>query len=248
MITDDFSRDRAIISPEDIYKEAGEYFKTCICTFSPAILAGLLARFPNRQVSEVSTVKGPVPIYAFETDGVTCGAFSLSIGSALAGTDIIDINRVAGADTFIVFGSAGALDSKTIGGRFVIPTAAYRDEGFSYHYAPPSDYIDIPGSERTAEIFKEIGAPFVLGRTWTTDAFYRETKAKLDKRVSEGCLTVEMELAGLQAACSFHGFRLYAFLQAGDVLDGERYDVSGLHGANHDTAKLHIALEIAKRV
>ena len=248
MITDSFSRDRAIISPEDVYKETGEYFKVCICTFSPAILAELLARFTSRQVAEVRTVKGPVPIYAFDADGAVFGAFSLSIGSALAGTDIIDINRVAGADTFIVFGSAGALDSKAIGGRFVIPTAAYRDEGFSYHYAPPADYIDIPGSLRTAEIFKEINAPYVMGRTWTTDAFYRETRAELEKRVSEGCLTVEMELAGIQAACSFHGFKLYAFLQAGDVLDGEEYDISGLHGANHDLAKLKIALEIAKRV
>ena len=51
-----------------------------------------------------------------------------------------------------------------------------------------------------------------------------------------------------QAVCSFHGFRLYSFLQAGDVLDGEEYDFSGLPEANHDLRKLHIAVEIAKRV
>ena len=248
MITDDFSRDKAILVPADIYKETGKYFKACICTFSPLILDKLLALYPSRIVGHVGSVKGPVPIYAFEAGGKTIGAFSISIGSALAGTDLIDLNHIAGADTFIVFGSAGALNREAIAGRYVIPTAAYRDEGFSYHYAPPADYIDIPGSEFTAGVFAELNAPFVLGRTWTTDAFYRETRAKLNKRVAEGCLTVEMEMAGLQAVSSFHGFKLYSFLQAGDVLDGEEYDISGLHDANHDLAKLHIAVEIAKRV
>lgn len=248
MITDGFSREKPIISPEDIYKEKGRFFSVCVCVFSPVLLEELLSLYPHRTVAHFGTVKGAVPVYAFETEGKTIGAFSMSVGSALAGTEIIDVNHLAGATSFVVFGSAGALDKNAIAGRYVIPTAAYRDEGMSYHYAPPSDYIELTDNAVTAEVFKELKIPFALGRTWTTDAFYRETKEKLRKRVSEGCLTVEMEMAGLQAVCSFHGFRLYSFLQAGDVLDGEEYDFSGLPEANHDLRKLHIAVEIAKRV
>lgn len=247
-MTEDFSREKAIIGPQDIYKEAGSFFKTCICTFSPKILEELLALYPHRMVAQVGNVKGPVPVYSFDVGERTFGAFSISVGSALAGTDLIDLNYIAGADTFIVFGSAGVLDRKAIAGRYVIPAFAYRDEGLSYHYAPPSDYIGLPDNEITADIFAELGVPFVKGGTWTTDAFYRETRQKLEKRVSEGCLTVDMEMAGLAAVSAFHGFRLFSFLQAGDVLDGEEYDLAGLHGANHDIDKLHIALEIAKRV
>ncbi|MCR5809192.1 MAG: nucleoside phosphorylase [Clostridiales bacterium] len=248
MITDGFSTDKAIIGPVDIYKERGSYFDVCICLFSPKLLEELLALYPHRQAASFGSVKGAVPVYAFEADGKTIGAFSMSVGSALAGTEIIDVNYVAGASSFVVFGSAGALDKGKIGGRYVIPTSAYRDEGMSYHYAPPSDYIELPDNAVTARIFDELNIPCVLGKTWTTDAFYRETRAKLEKRVSEGCLTVEMEMAGLAAVCSFHGFKLYSFLQAGDVLDGEEYDIAELYDANHDLRKLHIAVEIAKRV
>ncbi|MCR5610702.1 MAG: nucleoside phosphorylase [Clostridiales bacterium] len=248
MITDGFSRDKAIIGPENIYMERGDYFRVCLCIFSPALLDGLLSLYPHRHVSSFGTVKGECPIYAFETDGKTIGAFSMSVGSALSATELIDVNYLTGADSFIVFGSAGALDREAIAGRYVIPTAAYRDEGMSYHYAPPSDYIELADNTITARIFDELKVPYVLGKTWTTDAFYRETGEKLKKRVSEGCLTVEMEMAGLQAVCSFHGFKLYSFLQAGDVLDGGEYDCSGLHFANHDRRKLDIAVEMAKRV
>lgn len=60
---------------------------------------------------------------------------------------------------------------------------------------------------------------------WTTDAIYRETKAKLEARKNEGCLAVEMELAGVQAVCDFYGWDLYDFLVTGDVLDQAVYDV-----------------------
>lgn len=247
MITEGFTKEKGVVSPEDIYP-CGRFFDTCLCIFSPAILKELLEKYPSREVAFCGSVKGPQPIYAVDIGEKTVGAFSLSVGSAIAGTEIIDINRVAGAEKFIVFGSAGALNSSAIAGRLVIPTAAYRDEGFSYHYAPPSDYIDLPDNEFTASVFRELGVPYVMGKTWTTDAFYRETRSKKEKRVEEGCLTVDMEMAGLAAACSFHGFKLYSFLQAGDVLDGEEYDISGLHEANHDIKKLRIAIGIARRL
>ena len=248
MITEGFIRDKAIIGPEDIYKDVGKYFDVCICTFSPKILDELLSMYRSRVVAHLGSVKGSQPIYAFDLDGKTFGAFLLSVGSTIAGTELVDLNYIAGASSFVVFGSAGALDKQAIAGRFVIPTAAYRDEGLSYHYAPPSDYIDLADNKTTARIFGELGIPYASGRTWTTDAFYRETRSKLEKRVSEGCIVVDMEMAGLQAVCDFHGMHLYAFLQAGDTLDGEAYDVSGLHEANHDSTKLKNALEIAKRV
>ena len=248
MITDGFSREKAIIGPEDIYKSPGKLFDVCICTFSPKLLEELLSLYPHFEAAAFGSVKGTYPVYAIELEEKTVGAFSISIGSAMAATEIIDANWLTGASAFVVFGSAGALDKNAIAGRYVIPTSAYRDEGMSYHYAPPSDYIDMPDNAVTARIFDDLKIPYALGKTWTTDAFYRETRTKLEKRVSEGCLTVEMEMAGLQAVCSFYGLRLYSFLQAGDVLDGEEYDLTGLHDANHDLKKLRIAIEIAKRV
>ena len=53
----------------------------------------------------------------------------------------------------------------------------------------------------------------------------------------EGCIAVEMELAGVQALCDFYGLTLYDFLEAGDVLSDSSYDINGLHAANHDLIK-----------
>ena len=118
----------------------------------------------------------------------------------------------------------------------------------SYHYAPPADYITIRNSDKLAGWFRELGLPFVQGRVWTTDAVYRETREQVSRRQAEGCVAVDMEVAGVQAVCDFHGFELYPFLVTGDVLDGPVYDPAGLHGANHEFDKLRIALELAKRI
>jgi hypothetical protein len=52
----------------------------------------------------------------------------------------------------------------------------------------------------------------------------------------------------VQAVCSYHGFRLYVFLEPGDILDGDEYSAEGLPSANHDVRKLMIALHLAKRI
>ena len=118
----------------------------------------------------------------------------------------------------------------------------------SYHYAPPADYIEIKNHDRIAEIFRGLDLPYVEGRVWTTDAICRETVGQMTLRKSEGCIAVEMELAGVQAACDFHGLELYDFLATGDVLSGSEYRVEGLNDANHNLDKFYIALEIAKAI
>lgn len=50
----------------------------------------------------------------------------------------------------------------------IIPTYAYRDEGTSYHYATPSDYIKIKNASVVSNFMKEQHLPFVEGKTWTT--------------------------------------------------------------------------------
>ena len=72
--------------------------------------------------------------------------------------------------------------------KIIVPTQAYRDEGLSYHYAPPADYITMKNAGRVSEWLEEMGLPHVSGRTWTSDAIYRETKANVDKRKAEAVL------------------------------------------------------------
>ena len=99
-----------------------------------------------------------------------------------------------------------------------------------------------------ASFFERKGIPFVTGKTWTTDGLYRETRANMSKRKAEGCLTVEMECAGLQAVCSFRELQYYAFLFGGDLLDAAEWDVRILGNHREKDCQIEgfrIALELA---
>jgi uridine phosphorylase len=82
---------------------------------------------------------------------------------------------------------------------------ANRVEGTSYHYAAPGRVIDADpdGIAVLRETLEAIGADYVTGRTWTTDAFYREPPSRIARRVEEGCLVVEMEPAAFIAVARF---------------------------------------------
>lgn len=247
MITESFDdSSEAIISPESFFGEKKDICKIAIATFSRKIYPSVLEKYPHEQIAEIRAANRCRPIYLLTVDNQWNIVFYLSeIGAALAATDIIEINHLTGAEHFIMFGSAGSLNHKITDGKYVIPTAAYRDEGMSYHYAPPSDYISIKNSSFTANCFEKWQIPFVQGKIWTTDALYRETRNLFQKRQAEGCIAVEMELAGVQAVCDFHKIELYHFLITGDILDDENYSSTGLSEANHNIQKFDIALKMA---
>ena len=247
MITESFSEEsEALFSPGAFLGERKYLCDTAIATFSGEIYQAVIDKYPHREVAHIGSANGRKPIYAIEINGMEIVFYLSSIGACLAGIDIIEMQWQTGVKNLIIFGSCGALDGEATNGKYIIPTQAYRDEGMSYHYAPPADYMEIKNSERLAEIFEELRLPFVKGRIWTTDAPYRETKTAVEKRKNDGCLAVEMELAGVQAVCDFHEIELYSFVMTGDVLDGEEYVIEGLDEANHCLDNFKIAVKIAE--
>lgn len=86
-----------------------------------------------------------------------------------------------GAKRIILLGNCGVLDRKIEDCGIIIPTKAIRDEGTSYHYLPAEDLIDVNTRyiPEFIEVLRDFGYPYVRGVTWTTDAFYRETPAKV---------------------------------------------------------------------
>jgi purine-nucleoside phosphorylase len=71
---------------------------------------------------------------------------------------------------------------------------------------------------------KAQGLPYLVGKTWTTEAPYRETRDKVDLRRREGCLTVEMEASALMAVAQFRNVVLGQVLYGGDDLSGDEWD------------------------
>jgi uridine phosphorylase len=71
------------------------------------------------------------------------------------------------------------------------------------------------------------GIAHVVGRTWTTDAIYRETRARVERRVAEGSVVVEMEAAALLAVARYREVAFGQVLLAGDSLAGATWDDRG---------------------
>ena len=237
-----------IVSLEAFYGPKKHLLDKCIVVFSKVIYDHILQSFPCTKIAEMGACNGNIPVWSFDHKGETVAFYLTPIGSALAGGTVAEINHLTGATKFVMFGSCGSLDAEKTAGKFIVPTEAYRGEGLSYYFAKAQDYIAIRNSDKVAEIFAELSVPYVQGRIWTTDSMIRETVNLVNRRKSEGCIAVEMEVAGVQAVCDFFGLELYDFLAAGDVLAEGNYMVEGLSDANHNLDKLSIAFSIVERI
>jgi purine-nucleoside phosphorylase len=74
------------------------------------------------------------------------------------------------------------------------------------------------------EVLAEAGVPHDRGLTWTTDAFFRETPAKVARRREQGCITVDMEASAMFAAAAFRGVVYGQLLYAGDDVSAAEWD------------------------
>ena len=237
-----------VIQLSDFYGEPKSLVEKCIILFSKEIHDYLLRNYECREIGLITACNGNTPIFTFNIDGEETAFYLSGTGSAVAAQICYEIHWQTGAKKFIMFGSCGSLDHEKTDGKFIIPTHSYRGEGCSFYFAPASEYIEISNSNKLAEIFTELNVPYVQGRIWTTDSMLRETRGLVSKRRQEGCIAVEMEIAGVQALCSFYGLDLYCFLEAGDVLSDSGYRVEGLHEANHNVGKLLIAMKVLRKL
>ena len=200
----------------------------CIVTFSIHVKEMILEKYHCDTVGCTKTANGVIDIYLLEVDGKRILFYMSPIGSAAAAGTMHEIHYFSGASKFIVYGSCGILDNEKCSGKLIVPTDAYRDEGLSYHYKEPSDYIEIRNYKKLASILENHRYPYICGKTWTTDGFYMETVNKANARREEGCLTVEMESAGLQAICDYYGYELYVFFFGADLLNADSWDKGSL--------------------
>jgi len=246
MITESFdNRTEAIIHVD--YPSDVPAVDACIFTFSHIIEEAVLKRFSPPRIGTMLCSTGEIPVYLLSYGGKKIAFYKTHIGAPMTVALLEDTRSIFKTDRFVFFGGAGCLNKEIARGKVMVPTAAYRDEGTSYHYAPAGDYIKVKNCEKVAAFMKQAGLPFILGKTWTTDAFYRETRGNFQKHKDDGCISVEMECAGVQAMCDFYGFELFCFFTGGDLLDAPEWDARHIQdntGTQHDTGHFDIALEL----
>lgn len=238
-----------ILRPSDLASKIDNFPDVVILVFKERFIQYLTEQFDTEVIGFINA-GAPVPIYKFEYNGKEFAIARTIIGGA--GTaGFLEELIVMGAKKFLIFGDCGTLDKDIIRGHFIIPTSAYRDEGTSYHYVPASDYIDVETADELCSIFDELNVPYVVGKTWTTDALYRETSGNMQKRKSEGCIVVEMECASIMAVSKFRHVPMYQFVYGADTLDGPEWDHRAIDNSSKEQMEreiLDIAIKVADKL
>jgi uridine phosphorylase len=223
--------------------------RVVLCFFREEIGAFVEERH-GREIGHLGSEMGFHSVFEVELDGERVGVALAGVGAPLAAAWLDELIALGGR-AFIAAGGAGALVPDLAVGHVIVPTGAIRDEGTSYHYLSASREVT-PTDDALAAIIATLehrGVPYASGKTWTTDAVYRETRDKVGRRVSEGCLTVEMEAAALFAVARFRGVSFGQMLYAGDDLSGEAWDDRGWprHGTGR-SALIRLAAEAVLRI
>lgn len=189
----------------------------------------VLERLANEKVLEpVYTLRSEIGnnhVYEFTSDFGTVAVVHPGVGAPLAAAFVEEMAAL-GVTTFVACGGAGALVDDLALGHVMIVSSALRDEGTSLHYAPPSRIIeaDQVGVRVLQSTLREIDVPFYVGRTWTTDGFFRETRSRVQRRIDEGCTMVDMESSAFIAVSQYRQLRFAQILYAGDTLAGDAWD------------------------
>ena len=238
----------AILEPHNLAKHIDGFPDTVIVTFSRYMLNTILQHYTCITIDSMSD--GRI-VYETTYQNKAIAFFRTSIGAPPTVT-LLEEAIVKGAKKILLFGSCGTLDKELTENSIVVPTHAYRDEGTSYHYMPADagEFIEVATSGRMAEILKEMDVPVVLGKTWTTDAIFRETRRNMQLRKEAGCITVEMECAGVMAMAQFRGVEAYQYLYTADNLDAPEWEMRSLGGmpSSAKESLVKMALEVAIRL
>ena len=200
----------------------------CVMCFFKEVLDEVILTHNAKIIVDNAWEDGPHPIYEIEHNGQRLAFYHPGIGAALSAGLLEEVIAV-GCKKFIVCGGAGALRKEITLGNLIVVSAAVRDEGVSYHYLPPDREVSANEIALNALIatLESHNVPHHIGKTWTTDAPYRETPIKIARRKEEGCLTVEMECAALMAVAQFRDVILGQVIYGGDDLSGADWDNRG---------------------
>ena len=200
----------------------------CVICFFQEVIEKVVAEQHATVVVDSRWEDGPHPIYEVAYNGQRLAFFHPGVGGALA-AGLLEEAIAYGCRKFIVCGGCGVLEKDIAVGQLIVVSGAVRDEGVSYHYLPPSREVPAheAGVAALEATLRQRGVPYRVGKTWTTDAPYRETPAKIAARKNEGCVSVEMEAAGLLAVAQYRDVVLGQVLYGGDDLSGSAWDQRG---------------------
>ncbi|WFC03065.1 nucleoside phosphorylase [Lactiplantibacillus pentosus] len=240
-ITNYDSSPKAIINP---FRDEGYQFpdKMLLAFVMPEVMREFSQEYNAEVLATFPMFSGAIQVFQINWHGETMGVCRSVLG-APAAAQIMEFLIAYGAKQIIAVGSCGVL-REIPENSFLIVTEALRDEGTSYHYLPAAPSIqldsDIIASVQASLRKNSVAAKTV--KTWTTDAFFRETPALADQYVAQGFEVVEMECSALAAIARFRRIKFGQILFTADSLANPKAWVARNRGRGAHTMALINAL------
>lgn len=208
-----------------------------------------LVNLSRHEGEVVMPLPSGIPFLRIRHQGRWAGLFYPGQGAPLAAASLERV-VAAGCTSVVACGDAGTLTGRSRGD-LIIVSAALRDEGTSYHYLPPAREVVTVDRDLSEliEAARVAGWDHAVGKTWTTDGLFRETRGKIARRRDEGCLVVEMEAAALMAVAAFRKIRFGQYLYVGDDVSGQEWhERERLRASATRERVLALALDAARRL
>ena len=235
-ITEFDSAPTAIIEPSKVYEPIPDLPTVAVMSWMRDAVQRCYDEHPTSEVFRFTAETIDVPICRVEIDGTPIVVVEAQVGAPVSAA-LLEVIIALGVRSVFAVGSSGGLTAKHPPCTVIVPTAAIRDEGTSYHYAPSSERVATPAAamqEMLTEALSEAGFETASGLVWTTDAIFRETQSRVAARIDEGALAVDMEASALAAVAEFRGIELGQAVYVADTLFGEEWDGDALLNPDSD--------------
>ena len=93
------------------------------------------------------------------------------------------------------------------------------------------------------KLLNEHNYSYIVGKAWTIDAPYRETRKKVADRKSQGCVCVDMECSAISALAKFRNKEVFQFFYAADNLDSAKWDQRSLGNSEKNHVLFFIQIQ-----
>jgi uridine phosphorylase len=176
-------------------------------------------------------------LYEFDLDGRPAGIVGCAVGASFA-VLVAEQLFASGCQLLVSITSAGRITEVDRPPYFVLIDRSLRDEGTSYHYLAPADFVGADQTlvDRAMVVLNSTGLKVLRGASWTTDAPFRETAGAVAAARDLGILAVEMEAAGLYAFAAARKKPVLCFAHITNAMglvsgDFDKGDVDGVRDA-----------------
>lgn len=241
-----YYEEESVFTPENLLREARrqKVLKKCnvpkICVLDPD---GDIVQY----LQKINKVKlnncwacYHTQLYSFWYNDIEIGIIRNVVGASFA-VLVSEQLLVSGCNLIISITSAGILNESSVYPQYLLITDSVRDEGTSYHYLPYTikAVLNEEIKKKLQPLYLDKSISIRAGKSWTTDAPYRETKSSIRQMKDNGVDIVEMEAAALYSFAINKQSKVICFAHLTNTMAQTEGDFEkGLENGSIDSLKL----------